>query len=59
MPRKRSQKQKVTFVAKKKVSLPSKVSFTTTTGKKVSFKASKKVSKPVRVTFYKKTKPKQ
>lgn len=54
MARKPTQRQKVSFVATKKVAKPQRVSFTTKTGKKVSFRATKKVSKPVRVTFYRK-----
>lgn len=56
MSRKPPRRQKVSFIATKKVHVPTKVAFTTKTGKRVAFSATKKVSKPVRVTFYKKTK---
>jgi len=55
MPKKSSGKQKVSFVARKKVTVPARVSFTTKSGQRVSFAAKKKVPKPVRVTFYRRS----
>ncbi len=52
----KQRKQKVSFIAKKKVSKPVKVKFYTKAGKTVSFTAKKKVTKPVRVKFYAKKK---
>jgi ribosomal protein S5 len=51
--RKPSTRQKVSFIATRKVAKLSRVSFTTRAGKKVRFTATKKGSRPVRVTFYK------
>lgn len=59
MPRKSSRRQKVSFIATKKVTVGQKVSFRTKKGKNVSFTAHKKVSKPVRITFYTKSKTKK
>lgn len=56
MPKKSSGRQKVSFVATKKIARPHRVSFTTRTGERVTFTAVKKVARPVRVTFYKKRK---
>jgi len=47
MPR----RQRVTLRARKKVTKPVKVSFTTKAGQKVSFKAKRTVTKPVKVSF--------
>jgi len=52
-------KQKVSFIAKKKVIKPVKVTFYTREGEKVSFIAKKKVIKPVKVEFYVKGKKKK
>lgn len=46
-----ARKHHVSFVAEKKVSVPTKVSFRTEDGTKVAFKAHKTVKKPVRVSF--------
>jgi len=54
-PRRRT----VSFIAKKKVSKPIRVKFTTKKGKMVSFTAKKKVTKPVRVKFSVKKKKKK
>ena len=56
MARKSPSRKKVSFIATKKVSVPSKVSFSTRTGKRVTFAAKKKTTKRVRVTFYKRSK---
>lgn len=45
-------REKVTFIAKQKVSKPVRVEFYTKEGGKVSFKGHQKVTKPVRVEFY-------
>ena len=47
----KSRRKTVSFIAKKKVSKPVRVKFTTKKGKAVSFSATKKVTKPVRVKF--------
>ena len=44
-------KHRVSFVAKKKVSVPTKVRFETKSGDPVAFAAHKTVKKPVRVRF--------
>ena len=46
-----AKKHLVSFIAEKKVSVPTKVSFQTESGSKVAFKAHKTVKKPVRVSF--------
>jgi len=51
MARKTSRRERISFIATKRVSVPTRVTFTTAKGKKVTFAATKKVSKPVRVTF--------
>lgn len=51
-------REKVSFVAKKKIVKPVKVGFYTRSGEKVSFTAKKKVVKPVKVQFYAKKKKK-
>lgn len=56
MPRRSPKTKKVSFTATKRVNIPTRVSFTTKSGKRVRFTASKKVSVPVRVTFYKRIK---
>lgn len=45
-------REKIAFVADKKVSKPVKVEFYTKEGEKVSFKGHKQVTKPVKVEFY-------
>ena len=45
-------RQKIAFVAKKKVSKPVKVAFYTKDGEKVAFKAHAQVTRPVRIQFY-------
>jgi hypothetical protein len=47
-----SKREKISFVAAKKVSKPVRVSFYTKNGEKVSFKGHQDVKKPVRVEFY-------
>jgi len=47
-----ARRQRVTFKARKKVTKPVKVSFTTKAGQRVTFKARKKVTKPVTVNFF-------
>ena len=49
MPKRR---EKVSFVAEKKVSKPVKVEFYTKDGKKVIFKGHERVKKPVKIEFY-------
>lgn len=45
-------KERVVFVADKKVSKPVKVEFYTQEGAKISFKGHKTTTKPVKVEFY-------
>ncbi len=45
-------REKISFVADKKVSKPVKVAFYTKEGEKISFKGHKEVTRPVRVEFY-------
>lgn len=45
-------REKISFVADKKVSKPVKVEFYTKEGEKVSFKGHKQATKPVKVEFY-------
>ena len=52
-------REKVSFVADKKVSKPVRVEFYTKDGERVAFKAHKKVIKPVRVEFYAKKEKKK
>lgn len=47
----KSRRRTVSFIAKKKVSKPVRVKFSTKKGETVSFTATKKVTKPVRVRF--------
>jgi len=54
----KARRQKVGFIAKKRVRRPVRVKFYTRTGKEVSFKAHKKITRPVRVKFYAKKKKK-
>ena len=49
-------REKISFIADKKVSKPVNVEFRTKEGEKVAFKAHEKVSKPVKVEFYAKKK---
>lgn len=49
-------REKVSFVADKKVSKPVRVEFYTKDGEKVAFRSHKQVTKPVRVEFYAKKK---
>lgn len=51
-------REKVSFIAKRKVIKPVRVKFYTGTGEKVSFKARKEVKKPVKVEFYARKKKK-
>ena len=48
----KARKEKVSFIAQKKVIKPVRVKFYTREGEKVSFKASKEIKKPVKVEFY-------
>jgi hypothetical protein len=48
----KKQRQKVSFIAEKKVSKPVKIKFYTSGGQKVSFTGHKQVKKPVKVEFY-------
>jgi hypothetical protein len=48
----KERKQKVSFIAEKKVPKPVKVEFYTNDGKRVSFQGHKQVKKPVKVEFY-------
>ncbi len=52
----KQRREKISFIAEKKVSKPVRVEFRTKEGEKVAFKAHEKVSKPVRVEFYAKKK---
>lgn len=52
-------RQKVEFIADKKVSKPVKVEFYTKDGEKVSFRGHKDVTKPVKVEFYAKREKKK
>ena len=45
-------RDKISFIAEKKISKPVKVSFYTKDGEKVSFKGHQEVKKPVRIEFY-------
>ena len=45
-------REKIEFVAEKKVSKPVRVEFYTKDGEKVAFKGHKEVTKPVKVEFY-------
>lgn len=54
----RAKKEKVSFVARKKVTKPVRVKFYTRAGEKVSFTAKKKIAKPVKVEFYARKKKK-
>lgn len=47
-----NRREKVEFIAEKKVSKPVKVEFYTKNGEKISFKGHKEVNKPVKVEFY-------
>lgn len=58
MAKRPANRQKVSFISRRKISVPHKVAFKTKRGKKVSFRASKTISKPVRVTFYARTRKK-
>ena len=51
MTKKATSRQKVSFISRRKITVPHRVSFKTKQGEKVSFNATKKVTKPVRVTF--------
>jgi|GEM_PF-3992349 len=51
-------RKKISFTAKKKVTKPSTVKFTISSGESVKFTAKKKVTKPVKVEFYAKKKKK-
>lgn len=46
-----AKRQRIKFTARKKVTKPVKVSFTTRAGERVTFKAKKSVTKPVKVSF--------
>lgn len=54
--RKSPSRHKVSFIATKKVRVPTRVSFSTKTGRRVTFAAKKTATKRVRVTFYKRSK---
>ena len=45
-------REKVSFIAEKKVPKPVKVEFYTKSGERVSFKGHKEITKPVKVEFY-------
>ena len=45
-------REKVEFIAHKKVSKPVKVEFLTKEGEKIVFKAHTRVTKPVKIDFY-------
>ena len=45
-------REKISFVAEKKVTKPVKVEFYTKDGKKVKFKGHEEVKKPVKIEFY-------
>ena len=49
-------REKISFIAEKKVSKPVSVEFLTKEGEKIAFKAHEKVSKPVKIEFYAKKK---
>lgn len=48
----KQRRERISFVADRKVSKPVKVEFYTKEGEKVSFKGHQKVTKPVKVEFY-------
>lgn len=48
----KKRRQKVSFIANKRVIKPIRVKFYTRSGKKISFISKKKVVKPVKVEFY-------
>lgn len=48
----KQRREKISFVADRKVSKPVKVEFYTKEGEKVSFKGHQKVTKPIKVEFY-------
>lgn len=48
----KQRREKISFVAEKKVSKPVKVEFYTKDGERVSFKGHQEVKKPVKVEFY-------
>lgn len=52
-------REKISFIAEKKVSKPVKVEFYNKEGEKVSFKGHKQVTKPVKVEFYAKREKKK
>jgi len=52
----KQRRQKIEFIAEKKVPKPVKVEFYTKNGERKSFNAIKKVPKPVKVEFYAKKK---
>jgi hypothetical protein len=56
MPKKKTRRKKVSFMATEKVPKRVPVSFRTTKGEKVSFRATKKVPKRVKVEFFAKRK---
>jgi hypothetical protein len=49
-------REKISFIAEKKVTKPVKVEFYTKKGEKVTFKGHQQVKKPVKVEFYVKKK---
>ncbi len=49
-------REKISFIAERKVSKPVRVEFRTKEGGKVAFKAHERISKPVKVEFYAKKK---
>lgn len=52
----KQRREKISFVADKKVSNPVVVAFRTKEGERVAFKAHQQVTKPVKVQFYAKKK---
>ncbi len=48
----KQRREKISFVAERKVTKPVKVDFYTKRGERVSFQGHKQVTKPVRVEFY-------
>jgi hypothetical protein len=48
----KQRREKVSFVAEKKVPKPVRVEFYTKSGERVSFKGHKEITKPVKVEFY-------
>lgn len=48
----KERREKIEFIADKKVSKPVKVEFYTKQGKRVSFDGHEQVKKPVRIEFY-------